>query len=205
MEISREDHRIFIEEQGQLPAEFTFPFVDKQVVDINHTFSDVSLRGQGIRGALMKEAAAVIRKKCWKCMAFSDTVSFYEQLLQQKGKEVTAQRWVEFSCGHTLAVLHAEYDAQCVQKEQDVDEHYNDAYVEDCIQTVNQGNDIMVQNYVCEDLQSEYTRLKNLQIGPLSPLYYVSISMPYWYFNITDPEGNVLEITGPYASGKESV
>lgn len=66
MEISREDHRIFIEEQGQLPAEFTFPFVDKQVVDINHTFSDVSLRGQGIRGALMKEAAAVIRKKCWK-------------------------------------------------------------------------------------------------------------------------------------------
>ena len=86
---------------------------------------------------------------------FRDTVSFYEQLLQQKGKEVTAQRWVEFSCGHTLAVLHAEYDAQCVQKEQDVDEHYNDAYVEDCIQTVNQGNDIMVQNYVCEDLQSE--------------------------------------------------
>ena len=136
---------------------------------------------------------------------FRDTVSFYEQLLQQYGKEVTAQRWVEFSCGHTLAVLHAEYDAQCVQKEQDVDEHYNDAYVEDCIQTVNQGNDIMVQNYVCEDLQSEYTRLKNLQIGPLSPLYYVSISMPYWYFNITDPEGNVLEITGPYASGKESV
>lgn len=67
MEISREDHRIFIEEQGQLPAELTFPFVDKQVVDINHTFSDVSLRGQGIRGALMKEAAAVIRKKCWKC------------------------------------------------------------------------------------------------------------------------------------------
>ena len=40
---------------------------------------------------------------------FRDTVSFYEQLLQQKGKEVTAQRWVEFSCGHTLAVLHAEY------------------------------------------------------------------------------------------------
>ena len=32
---------------------------------------------------------------------FRDTVSFYEQLLQQKGKEVTAQRWVELSCGHT--------------------------------------------------------------------------------------------------------
>lgn len=71
MEISRENHRIFIEEQGQLPAELHFPLWNKKVVDSNHTFADVSLRGQGIRGSLMKEAAAVIRKKCWRCMAFS--------------------------------------------------------------------------------------------------------------------------------------
>lgn len=89
---------------------------------------------------------------------FHDTVGFYEQLLQQKGREITPQRWVEFTCGHTLAVLHAEYE-----------------------------------------------RLKSLQISSLSPLYYVSITMPYWYFNITDPEGNVLEITGPYDPSKETV
>lgn len=136
---------------------------------------------------------------------FHDTVDFYEQLLQQKGREITPQRWVEFSCGHTLAVLHAEYDAEFAKQKQNVKEHYNDAYVRDCIQTVNQGNDIMVQNYVCEDLHMEYERLKSLQIPSLSPLYYVSITMPYWYFNITDPEGNVLEITGPYDPSKETV
>ena len=67
---------------------------------------------------------------------FHDTVDFYEQLLQQKGREITPQRWVEFSCGHTLAVLHAEYDAEFAKQKQNVKEHYNDAYVRDCIQTV---------------------------------------------------------------------
>ena len=51
----------------------------------------------------------------------------------------------------------------------------------------------------------EYERLKSLQVSSLSPLYYVSITMPYWYFNISDPEGNVLEITGPYDPSKETV
>ena len=53
MDISREEHRIFIDKQGQLLAEITFPFVDEQLVDIDHTFVDVSLRGQGIAGVLM--------------------------------------------------------------------------------------------------------------------------------------------------------
>lgn len=83
MEISREDHRIFIEEQGQLPAEFTFPFVDKQVVDINHTFVDVSLRGQDKRRTDEAEAAAVIRKKCWKCMAFSPSRTCLDESMRR--------------------------------------------------------------------------------------------------------------------------
>lgn len=27
---------------------------------------------------------------------------------------------------------------------------------------------------------------------------YVNVHMPYWYFNIFDPDGNALEITGKY-------
>jgi hypothetical protein len=27
---------------------------------------------------------------------------------------------------------------------------------------------------------------------------YVNVHMPYWYFNIVDSDGNVLEITGEY-------
>ena len=53
------------------------------------------------------------------------------------------------------------------------------------------------QAYI-DDLKYEYQRLKNLNIGYVSELMYVNVHMPYWYFNIIDPDGNVLEITGQY-------
>lgn len=31
---------------------------------------------------------------------------------------------------------------------------------------------------------------------------YVNVHMPYWYFNIVDSDGNVLEITGEYEQCK---
>lgn len=44
-----------------LLAEVTFPDVDENTVNINHTFVDDSLRGQGIAGQLMKAAADQLR------------------------------------------------------------------------------------------------------------------------------------------------
>lgn len=35
-----------------------------------------------------------------------------------------------------------------------------------------------------------------LILGKVSDLMYVNIHMPYWYFNIEDPDGNIIEITG---------
>lgn len=42
-------------EDGKLCAEITFPYIDKETVNISHTFVDASLRGQGIAGRLMSE------------------------------------------------------------------------------------------------------------------------------------------------------
>ena len=42
-------------EAGDLLAEITFPNIDETTVDVNHTFVDSSLRGQGIAGKLMQE------------------------------------------------------------------------------------------------------------------------------------------------------
>ena len=42
-------------ESGDLTAEITFPYIDENTVDIDHTFVDASLRGQGIAGKLMDE------------------------------------------------------------------------------------------------------------------------------------------------------
>ena len=38
---------------GRAIAEITFPDIDEDTVDINHTFVDESLRGQGMAGKLL--------------------------------------------------------------------------------------------------------------------------------------------------------
>ena len=49
-----------VDEKGQILAEVTFPQVEPGVVEIDHTFVDESLRGQGIAGELMARAATAI-------------------------------------------------------------------------------------------------------------------------------------------------
>ena len=44
----------------------------------------------------------------------------------------------------------------------------------------------------------EYKRIKDLAIGDVSEILYVNVHLPYYYFNVIDPDGNVLEITGKY-------
>ena len=54
MEFTKEKSKIaYYNEEGKILAEVTFPAVNKNTVNINHTFVDESLRGQGIAGKLM--------------------------------------------------------------------------------------------------------------------------------------------------------
>ncbi len=46
-----------------LLAEVTFPDVDENTVNINHTFVDDSLRGQGVAGKLMEALAIHLRSQ----------------------------------------------------------------------------------------------------------------------------------------------
>ena len=49
--------------EGKILAKVTFPAVDRDTVEINHTFVDESLRGQGIAGKLMEEAVACLKER----------------------------------------------------------------------------------------------------------------------------------------------
>ena len=60
MKFQREDGRIFAMDGDRLVAEITFPARDG-VADIDHTFVDDSLRGQGVAGQLVRAAADQIR------------------------------------------------------------------------------------------------------------------------------------------------
>lgn len=99
MDFQKSANRIFSEDaQGKVIAEITFPDVDSTTVDINHTFVDDSLRGQGVAGQLMLAAIEQIRgqnKKgivtCpyavqWleKHSSYSDTLSFDTDISSNK-------------------------------------------------------------------------------------------------------------------------
>ena len=50
-----------------------------------------------------------------------------------------------------------------------------------------------------DDLKEEYDRIKRLGIAEsLTPIRYINVFSPYWYFNFMDPDGNPIEITGAY-------
>lgn len=51
------------DETDRLIAEVTFPNVDADTVNIDHTFVDDCLRGQGMAGQLMKAAAEQLRSQ----------------------------------------------------------------------------------------------------------------------------------------------
>ena len=73
MEFQKEPGRIFaLGEDGKLLAEITFPTGEDGVADIDHTFVDESLRGQGVASQLVRAAAAELRAQgkraktsCW--------------------------------------------------------------------------------------------------------------------------------------------
>ena len=63
LDFKTEENRIYAEDgQGKVIAEVLFPIRDG-VADIEHTFVDDSLRGQGIAGLLVKMAVQQIRAK----------------------------------------------------------------------------------------------------------------------------------------------
>lgn len=53
--VYNEDHKVI--------AEVTYPDVTDNIVNVNHTFVDDSLKGQGIAGQLMLELADELRRQ----------------------------------------------------------------------------------------------------------------------------------------------
>lgn len=64
MEFTYENGRIYsLSDVGDTLAEITFPLVAPGVADVDRTFVDPSLRGQGVAGTLMEAAAAQLRAR----------------------------------------------------------------------------------------------------------------------------------------------
>lgn len=126
------------------------------------------------------------------------SLDFYTKLLQQEPTYQNDNRWIQFNIGHNLALYNARYDEEVMHTSQMISQHYNHQYQKDFNIPSHHYNNNIVLNFVVDDLNEEYERIKSLQIGVVSPLYYVHIANPYWYFTVIDPDGNECEITGTY-------
>lgn len=123
------------------------------------------------------------------------SVEFYRELLQEKPLRANGNRWIQFS--NFIALYNKAFDAGIIDSAPG--EKFNQAYIDDFNKDKGAPkNNTVVFNFVADDLKSEYERLKKANIGEVSELMYVNVHMPYWYFNITDPDGNTIEITGNY-------
>lgn len=78
-----EQDRIYMEDaQGRIVAEITFPEILPGVYNIDHTFVDNSLRGQGIASKLVQAAVDEIRRRGGEVQA---TCSYAVKWLSERG------------------------------------------------------------------------------------------------------------------------
>lgn len=81
MNFIHEQNKIYLnDENNHMTAVVTFPKVQDNVVNIDHTYVDNSLRGQGIAGKLMEEAVNHLRENNQKAkLSCSYAVKWFEE------------------------------------------------------------------------------------------------------------------------------
>ena len=122
---------------------------------------------------------------------------FYKLLLQKEPLYCNDDRWIAFDCENQIALYNKKYDENLLKNSSEI--HFNQAYIDDFHKEDGcKKNNIVIFNFEVENLKREYERIKALNIGEVSEIMYVNVHMPYYYFNVIDPDGNILEITGNY-------
>ena len=118
------------------------------------------------------------------------------------------ERFAQFEFeGHNISIMNGYFDNQnpdlTIHKGEHV-EKFDDLVAIAEAKNTNK----FVLNFWVEDLEKELERILNLKISDLvTNVKYVNNVMPYYYFQVADPDDNVIEITGNYTpkDGKYNV
>jgi lactoylglutathione lyase len=130
---------------------------------------------------------------------FNKSVDFYENLLEVKVSTKNMERFAQFKFeGHNISIMNGYFDNQnpelTIHRGQYVEEFDNLVAIAEAENTHK-----FVFNFWTEDLEKERERLSNINISHLvTEIKYVNNVMPYYYFQVADPDGNVIEVTGSY-------
>lgn len=130
---------------------------------------------------------------------FDKSLSFYEKVLDMKVSAVNGNRFAMFwNEGLNLCLMNGYYDENNREKVITKGGYWEE--YDHLIQIAESKNTHKVFiNLGVEDLRAEYDRIKNLEIATeLTPIRYIHVFSPYWYFTFMDPDGNPIEITGGF-------
>ncbi|HEY8421983.1 MAG TPA: VOC family protein [Thermoclostridium sp.] len=131
---------------------------------------------------------------------FYKSIEFYENLLQIPVTRINKDRFAMFDYeGKCLAIMNGHFDSQnpdLVIRKGEYSEHFDDLKAIALAPNTRK----FVLNFWTEDLRKEHERIKGLEItNNLTKIKYICYVRPYYYFQLTDPDGNVIEVTGAYA------
>lgn len=136
---------------------------------------------------------------------FERSVSFYEKVLDMEVSAVNGERFASFqNAGLNLCLLNAHFDEQ--NKDRVITRgEYREIY-DDYIRIAHSPNSRKVFiNLGVDDLKAEYRRIKELGIAAeLTPIRFIQVFSPYWYFTFLDPDGNPIEVTGGYEEPQDA-
>ena len=128
---------------------------------------------------------------------FDKSLDFYEKVLDMKVSATNGKRFAMFNNpGLNLCLMNGYYDEQCPEQKETRGPSYDE--YDNMSEIANSTNTKKVFiNLGVEDLDKEYQRILDLGIGMnMTPIRYLNVFSPYWYFTFMDPDGNPIEITG---------
>ena len=128
---------------------------------------------------------------------FDKSLDFYEKVLDMKVSATNGKRFAMFNNpGLNLCLMNGYYDEQFPEQKETRGPSYDE--YDNMSEIANSANTKKVFiNLGVEDLDKEYQRLLDLGIGiNMTPIRYLNVFSPYWYFTFMDPDGNPIEITG---------
>ena len=134
---------------------------------------------------------------------FDKSLDFYEKVLDMKVSAANGKRFAMFSyTGLNLCLMNGYYDDQYPEQKETkgpaCEEYDNTSAIAEAVNTKK-----VFINLGVDDLDKEYQRICDLGIGThMTPIRYLNVFSPYWYFTFMDPDGNPIEITGSHKEQK---
>lgn len=131
---------------------------------------------------------------------FERSLDFYEKVLDMRVSAVNGTRFAMFDNGGlNICLMNGYYDVQNEEKVIRRGQYYPE-YDDLHVIADRENSKKAFINLGVPDLEAEYTRIKNLGIAAgLTPIRFIQVFSPYWYFTFQDPDGNPIEVTGGYA------